>query len=147
MPGKSRRGASPSGFRSLLPHASTIPAAKMSRIVTNLVLIFCQLAEEVVAEEIARRFAATDEAEAFASDKDFGRARPSIVVGRLGHAVGAGDPDGEDIAGGDGSEGPVAEERVAGFTHGTDDVDMLRRNVHYLSRCMILVLAGNGGDW
>lgn len=73
-------------------------------------------------EEIAHGLAAAGEGDCGAFDEDFGWARAGVVVRGLGHSVGSGVEEDDEVAGLDVGDGSVAGEKVTGFADGADDV-------------------------
>jgi hypothetical protein len=71
------------------------------------------LSQEFRGEEVAHGFAAADELGAGAGDQDFGGAGAGVVVGGLGHAVGSGVEEEDEVVWFYGWEGAVAGEEVA----------------------------------
>ena len=68
-------------------------------------------------------FTAADDASRGAVDEDFGWARAGVVVGGLGHAVGSGIEENDEVVGFDCRESAVAGKEVSGFADGAYYVD------------------------
>lgn len=73
-------------------------------------------------KEVSHRLSATDEGGLVAFDEDLGGAGAGVVVGGLGHAVGSGVEQGDEVAGLDLGDGAVTGEEVSGLADGADDV-------------------------
>src|SRR5277367_3742069 len=78
--------------------------------------------ELLAAGQILERFAATDDAESLLVHQDRGGARAGIVIRSLSESVCAGAPDSQHIAWFRQFDWPIAEEAVARFAHGADDI-------------------------
>jgi hypothetical protein len=74
--------------------------------------------EEFRGEEVAEGFAAADQLCGLTADEDFGGAGAGVVVRGLGHAVGSGIEQDDEIVGLDWREGAVAGEEVSGLADG-----------------------------
>ena len=67
------------------------------------------------AEQVAHGLTATDQFGRLTFDEDFGWAWTRVVVGGLGHAVGSGVEEDDEVVGLDGGKGSVSGEEVSGF--------------------------------